>query len=184
MKLHSCAFALALLAGGYVNQAAAGPVILDFHVDATNFKQLFGTGATAPFGEISGDFHIAFDNSSSFSAILAGLTVDGLNFAGPTYMAYDATKDLLTVGSDPFLGGYHYNAGQYGFYVDHASTNFSSSGLNYQFGGTLWKSTNVTLTPLAAAVPEPAAWMVMLGGFGMIGGALRSRRKAAVRVIA
>ena len=29
-------------------------------------------------------------------------------------------------------------------------------------------------------VPEPASWAMMLGGFGLVGGALRSRRKAAV----
>ncbi len=31
-----------------------------------------------------------------------------------------------------------------------------------------------------AAVPEPASWAMMLGGFGAIGGAMRSRRKANV----
>jgi len=31
-----------------------------------------------------------------------------------------------------------------------------------------------------AAVPEPASWALMLGGFGLVGGAMRSRRKAAV----
>ena len=30
------------------------------------------------------------------------------------------------------------------------------------------------------SVPEPASWAMMLGGFGMIGGALRSRRNTAV----
>ena len=30
-------------------------------------------------------------------------------------------------------------------------------------------------------VPEPASWALMLGGFGAIGGALRSRRRTAVR---
>ena len=29
-------------------------------------------------------------------------------------------------------------------------------------------------------VPEPASWAMMLGGFGMIGGAMRSRRRTAV----
>ena len=33
----------------------------------------------------------------------------------------------------------------------------------------------------AGAVPEPASWAMMIGGFGMIGGVLRSRRKAIVR---
>ena len=32
-----------------------------------------------------------------------------------------------------------------------------------------------------AAVPEPASWATMIAGFGMIGGSLRARRKAAVR---
>ncbi len=30
------------------------------------------------------------------------------------------------------------------------------------------------------AVPEPASWAMMVGGFSLIGGALRSRRRAAV----
>jgi len=32
----------------------------------------------------------------------------------------------------------------------------------------------------AAGVPEPASWALMLGGFGLVGGAMRSRRTAAV----
>ncbi|RYE70329.1 MAG: CHRD domain-containing protein, partial [Oxalobacteraceae bacterium] len=31
-----------------------------------------------------------------------------------------------------------------------------------------------------AAVPEPASWVVMLSGFGVVGGAMRGRRKRAV----
>jgi hypothetical protein len=33
--------------------------------------------------------------------------------------------------------------------------------------------------PAAAvsAVPEPATWAMMIGGFGMVGGSLRSRRR-------
>jgi hypothetical protein len=30
----------------------------------------------------------------------------------------------------------------------------------------------------AAAVPEPASWALMIGGFGMAGGMLRRRRTA------
>jgi hypothetical protein len=33
---------------------------------------------------------------------------------------------------------------------------------------------------IALAVPEPASWALMLGGFGMVGAAMRSRRKSAV----
>jgi len=31
------------------------------------------------------------------------------------------------------------------------------------------------------AVPEPASWALMLGGFGLVGGAMRTRRNAVVR---
>jgi hypothetical protein len=41
---------------------------------------------------------------------------------------------------------------------------------------------SMTLTTTAApgAVPEPASWAMMLGGFGLIGGALRRRRTLAL----
>jgi hypothetical protein len=35
----------------------------------------------------------------------------------------------------------------------------------------------VTTSPVAAAVPEPATWALMIGGFGAIGGAVRYRRR-------
>lgn len=34
---------------------------------------------------------------------------------------------------------------------------------------------------LGGAVPEPASWAMMLAGFGLVGGAMRSRRRATVR---
>jgi PEP-CTERM motif len=36
-------------------------------------------------------------------------------------------------------------------------------------------ATDGTVGP--GAVPEPATWAMMIGGFGMIGGALRYRRR-------
>jgi hypothetical protein len=38
---------------------------------------------------------------------------------------------------------------------------------------------NYTVTiALAGAVPEPATWAMMIGGFGLVGGALRRRARA------
>ncbi|HWI85758.1 MAG TPA: PEPxxWA-CTERM sorting domain-containing protein [Sphingomonas sp.] len=34
-----------------------------------------------------------------------------------------------------------------------------------------------------ADVPEPASWAMMLAGFGLIGGALRTRRTATISYI-
>lgn len=35
---------------------------------------------------------------------------------------------------------------------------------------------------VAAAVPEPAAWAMMIGGFGVVGGSLRRRRSVSTRL--
>ena len=49
---------------------------------------------------------------------------------------------------------------------------------NPAIGGTF--ADRVVLTPANGAVPEPASWAMMLIGFGVIGGALRSRSRPAV----
>ena len=43
-------------------------------------------------------------------------------------------------------------------------------------GGTILINAPGTVAP----VPEPTSWAMMLGGFGLVGGAMRARRKAAV----
>ena len=42
---------------------------------------------------------------------------------------------------------------------------------------------NITLSTVAAAVPEPATWAMMIGGMGVVGGSLR-RRSTKVRFAA
>ena len=51
---------------------------------------------------------------------------------------------------------------------------FVASGTNDSLGGF------IDSVSLQAAVPEPASWAMMLGGFGLIGGAMRSRRRSIV----
>jgi len=50
---------------------------------------------------------------------------------------------------------------------------------SFRFGTSVGGSQqfdNIVLNDVAAAVPEPATWAMMLGGFGIIGGAMRRRR--------
>jgi len=53
------------------------------------------------------------------------------------------------------------------------------TGLQFNSTGNAFEFDNVNVTT-AGAVPEPASWALMLGGFGAIGSAMRSRRKAAL----
>lgn len=82
---------------------------------------------------------------------------------------------------------YTYNAGAFPDF----GTNFdvtAPSGSFTQFDGSLDNDyfsgsiTNVRyVNQVAAAVPEPAAWALMLAGFGMVGGAMRRKRRQTVR---
>ncbi|HWI86298.1 MAG TPA: PEPxxWA-CTERM sorting domain-containing protein [Sphingomonas sp.] len=51
----------------------------------------------------------------------------------------------------------------------------------FQSGGALQLRANeLTLASSGGSVPEPASWAMMLGGFGLVGGAMRTCRRVAV----
>jgi hypothetical protein len=59
---------------------------------------------------------------------------------------------------------------------------FTTYEPDYFYGFTVFDvaGDNFSVTPgAAAAVPEPASWATMIAGFGLVGGALRSRRRIA-----
>lgn len=67
--------------------------------------------------------------------------------------------DLQVLGSTPLTAGLQ---------------TLSISGNSQRFGSYLGE---LSFTPdAAAAVPEPATWAMMIGGFGLVGGAMRRRR--------
>jgi len=47
-------------------------------------------------------------------------------------------------------------------------------------GAWFYEDVTGTITYSFDAAPEPASWALMLGGFGLVGGAMRSRRRAAI----
>jgi hypothetical protein len=59
---------------------------------------------------------------------------------------------------------------------------FAGIAQSVDFGGSANQVAFADITlgsAVAGGVPEPASWALMLSGFGMVGGAMRSRRKAA-----
>lgn len=58
--------------------------------------------------------------------------------------------------------------GAWSLYID----DFASG----DFGSLASATLSITTSGVAAAVPEPATWTMMIGGFGLVGGAMRRRR--------
>lgn len=90
----------------------------------------------------------------------------------------NAGKSIASWAGDSSLAGYYVtgisvgqgggaNAGYHAFADNVTYTTTSGASTTYRFDVT-------------GAVPEPASWMMMVGGFGVIGGALRRRKIARV----
>ena len=56
----------------------------------------------------------------------------------------------------------------------------TSGDFTFAFAGTAYPAKDVVIDRVFLAVPEPAAWAMMIGGFGVVGFAARRRRSVAV----
>ena len=126
-------------------------------------------------------------------------TTIGAGTAGTlnNYFRYNAiTPYALVVGQHYIVGAFEpsdlatsWGNGQGGtaalnLHVNYFGDRFSNFNSAFSFPDTsnglsgAWLGGNFILA--SGAVPEPASWALMLGGFGAIGGAMRARRKTAV----
>ncbi len=109
-----------------------------------------------------------------------------LPFDTDGYDVYSLDDILLATG----VYSYTFQSGVTGFklldidleaMIDPTDGGAFVTGLVFSNGNTV----QVTQTPIVvnvpAAVPEPATWGMMLLGFGLVGGAVRARKTAAVR---
>jgi len=126
-----------------------------------------GTGA-APFASIGASnilFNQAIQVQKNGSATIGGVALaDGSVTIGGDALSVVIPLSLLpTTGFDPM---------HYGFSIWPKLTGGATSISDFA-------PDNSTISA-AGAVPEPAAWSLMLGGFALIGGTMRQRR-ATVR---
>jgi hypothetical protein len=158
--------------------------------DATPFAftDLLQTGqmVTGTFdGDLSGNLITNMSNVS--------VSVDGVAFAGNGSLftaqlgstwepggiaSLDGTENnFIFVDSDLGNGVAGYNNFFYSIsIVGDAAQNLISG----QYGTTTPPTAfRAHVIDVRGAVPEPASWAMMVGGFGLIGGALRNRRRSA-----
>jgi len=105
----------------------------------------------------------------NFATDTPALVADGMYSAGLMFPTLTATAPLTY---DVTSADIDAATAQYGFY----GTGFFSYGIGVS------DSLNLAAYHVEVGmVPEPASWAVMVVGFGLVGGAMRARRKGAVR---
>lgn len=155
-KRFIAAAALAGAAFGFAGSASAGtflctptPSACTFDGTTGGFANVRAAGTTA-----SDTFSIAFGTAGQVALTFtsAKLLLSSISFGGETFAPVLGKEYLFTLA----------NAGTYDLVVNAANGTTSAAS----YSGTID----------FAAVPEPAMWGMMIGGFAMGGMALRRRR--------
>lgn len=154
--------------------------VLDLRLDFTGDQALTFDVGPASFSRIwlFGDA----DNRGTFFTSTASLTfADATGVIRSTPILDTETSGMVHYGNEFSASQFATGSGRGGFsglrllatvtdYVDDNTHTYTGTYLN--FGGSNFSIGTV------AAVPETATWGMMIAGFGMIGGALRARRRS------
>lgn len=120
----------------------------------------FGPGTFAP---AAGSIDIGANTLTFFTNQTATYSTASFNGYSIDFSGRKLTSVTLG-GSSSFAPAFTFNGGNLSFNV---------SGLSVNAGDSV-------VFNIAAAVPEPASWAMMIAGFGLAGAALRRRRQATV----
>lgn len=127
-----------------------------------------GTGAAAPFGDI-GAPNVIFDQVIAVQKDGTGLVTGpagGPLGAGEVTVGGNAFSLIVPLALLPTTG---FDPLHYGFNL------WPRSGFDSNAQVSDFSPDDATVS-VAGAVPEPASWMTLIAGFGLLGSALRGRR--------
>lgn len=156
-------------------------------LSTTAFGDEQGTSLSSTFADnIGADAKTVFEGALSFAAVatdgfdyIVNFT-SGFNYnpsAGNLLLDVTIPSGASVSGPGFFLASYdvanQFNDGVYS--VNAVFDGNATSGV----ANTAATITQFTGTALAGAVPEPTSWMLMIGGFGLVGTGMRRRRVVA-----
>jgi hypothetical protein len=185
MAAFALAAALAPLASAHaaVTYAYTGADFINAHDPFTTSEHVTGTVTFATPLASNLNLANAFPNITAFSFTAGPETLTNLTY-NPSFSQFeistDATGAVTAWHIDIGLGGggdFILNNNWLGSFGDQVAVGANFVGdANFDPGEAF--ALNRTAASFAA-VPEPASWALMLGGFGLVGGVMRMRRKAA-----
>ena len=178
-------FSLSSFGGSYVGGTAATATGLDFDSAFGGTGNGYGTNGTAQVGNAQGSFSGLNGTIASISDIALGATANPFasnpfisfgnasnivfNFNNASFTRSVLGTSVTLTGTGVFSNGTAADTTAGMFTLATSSQNGMSSDFNFTFTSNL--------SSAAAAVPEPATWAMMLVGIGMMGFAMRRRKK-------
>ena len=183
----------ALAVASIATPAAAAQVIGSYDFSGTDFTQVGSgpTGAIGPNNAFTGSFSYTFDTTTHTFALTAftgdvgsqhfDLSNTGFTYDGNTALSIGATAGGVA-NYFSFPSDFVFNL------LLNRTTGDITSGGQLIYATTqpttgVWQANKLSLqTP--TAVPEPAAWVMMLLGFSGIGMAMRRSRKPLLAQVA
>lgn len=185
---------LAALAALSAQPTMAAVVTQNYLITATFIQQ------TAPVNSLTLGFTLTFDplmsiTDTAVSNYTTSSTAAQFNNLPIVFSTqyFEGFGTRMTIGGAPFGTQYLEGADDFfvNFIVDAQGTPIPALGANVEYSFSGFRATYntrqvaVVLTnpivpgPGAGAVPEPATWALMIGGFGLAGSTLRRRRALA-----
>ena len=119
--------------------------------------------------------NIAFN--AGFASSLTSFDLDIAGYSPTTLTIYDKSGATLLSVSVALTFGAFSDPGVYSHYGVTSSNGIG--GFSFTGGASGNTSIDNLVVNSGAAVPEPASWALMIGGFGLAGAALRRRRMVA-----
>jgi hypothetical protein len=155
-----------LNAAGHAGARIEGFVILNGQFFNFVFER-FGDGSSNASGNLVTNGDLINENFVQLRTATVTVPLDT-----PVLFRMDL---LASVGSGGLLGSARSDFGQSSFKLPSGSPAFNlADGFTANAGD--WIVDNRFIDPLAASVPEPAVWALMITGFGLAGAMLRRRR--------
>ena len=141
--------------------------VIDYSIPNFDTQVSYFSNPAGPYGSFG---LVAY--ASRYVPSVVSVNGEGLEYAaismnagGPAVMPFDLS-DGWSPSSVMAGGNFAHQVG------------IPGGGFEYAYSFTA-SFTNARIFEVAAGVPEPATWALMIGGFGLAGGALRRRRATA-----